>query len=40
MFRGRAHELGVLNDLLGAVRRGQSQSLVIQANPESASPRC
>ena len=33
MFRGRAHELGVLNDLLGAVRRGQSQSLVIQGEP-------
>lgn len=33
MLRGRARELGVLKDLLGAVRRGQSQTLVIVGEP-------
>jgi DNA-binding CsgD family transcriptional regulator len=33
MLRGRARELGVLKDLLDAVRRGQSQALVILGEP-------
>jgi DNA-binding CsgD family transcriptional regulator len=33
MLRGRARELGVLKDLLDAVRRGQSQTLVILGEP-------
>src|SRR5690348_14100485 len=33
MLRGRAHEWGVLKDLLGAVRRGQSRALVVRGEP-------